>query len=175
MNKRDVWLVAGLLAFAGGSACARLASSDEPPIYVVNGSLEFQTKTGWSWQLKTGQGYDHEPPSGSSASNSSDLGVKVYLKGSGTCSGGATASGAQVQLVYDEGSGQKVFTVTRPAGTRTQVAPPQDLSASGTVLSYSGAGYLKTVRVGSWACDGLTTGTLDKVAICATPGDAACK
>jgi hypothetical protein len=186
MNKPHVWIAAGALvalAAAGASAHyavdAAAAFADEPPIFVLNGSLDFEAGAGSTWTLTAGSGYEHVPPAGTSPSGSNTLYVKVYLKGGGTCANGVTAHGKPVSLTYNQTAGKKVFTVNRAgAGTnyRTQVQPAQGMAASGAVLKYASAGYLESVRVaGGWSCDNLTAATLDKVAICASANDVACR
>ena len=133
-----------------------LIDSDEAPIRVRNGSLDF-TITG-------AQGWEQVGASGTwrianATRHREEFEVTVAVRSGATCGGSLTATGVDIVLVYendnDETTTRTSRIVLQSAGFRTLVRPDTGITMTwdaGTpaLLRYqTEAGYLKSIAVGS--------------------------
>ena len=153
----------GILVSIGVIVLLRVLADtgDEPPIRVKNGSLElhllYQNAT---W---TNAG-NHWKTSGTRRQDL--LQLTVATRGKANCTA-YTVSAIDLEITYADPSGNDLMKVDiKSTGNHSKVTPSQPMSASGSVLSYPTAGFIKSIVAdGTTMCTFTTANQLDHLVI----------
>jgi len=171
--RRGTWtlvtiVILGAAILATGAWSARPDPGDEPPIRVVNGSMNITIGAG-SWS----DGGNAWVPS--DGGNPGQYDVKIQCGAGANCANGSKASGNVVKITYSDGF---VATVT-PSGGHTGVTPKAQLTkVSNAMLRYgqTGVGFIKSVQVlgggQPLTCTFASAGALTAITICPAGGSA---
>lgn len=132
------------------------SDSDEAPIRVRNGSLDFTIVGGQRWEQVGGSGNWRIK---NATRHREEFEVTIAVRTGATCGGALTATGSDIVLVYENddnaGTTNTSKIVLQSAGRRTMVKPDSGVTmtwdnADGQKLSYQvSGGYLQSIAVGN--------------------------
>lgn len=135
-----------------------LSDSDEAPIRVRNGSLEFTILAAQGWEQI---GSTPNWRIANADRHRDDFEVTVAVRAGATCGGALTATGSDIVLTYenddDPGTTNTSRIVLQAAGRRTMVRPDspvtlsRDPSSPWTLRYQVSGGHLKSIAVGNGA------------------------